>query len=106
MGEASARKLVYARSGRVCERCSSARATEWQHRKNRSQGGLWEASNGLHLCTSCHRYVTDHPAESTAKGWTVPSWCTPAAVPALVNGHFRYLTDDGAVVHEPPMEVA
>lgn len=56
--ELEARALVSARSG-VCECCGTARATDWHHRKNRSQGGIWSASNGLGLCRECHMDVTD-----------------------------------------------
>lgn len=104
LGEGAARRLVYARSGGICERCCHAPGAEWQHRKNRSQGGRWTAANGLHLCSPCHRYVTEHPADAQANGWSVTRLCDPAAVAVLIEGGSRwvYLTDDGAVTTEPP----
>lgn len=108
VNEDTAREVVYARSGRVCERCGHARATEWHHRKNRSQGGLWEGSNGLDLCTPCHRTVTDtngHREEYEAMGWIVPGWQDPAAVPAYIWHHgvrrMYLLDDEGGVVPAP-----
>ncbi|WP_035975507.1 HNH endonuclease [Kutzneria albida] len=108
-GENRAREIVYARSGRVCERCSNARATEWHHRKNRSQGGKWCANNGLDLCAPCHLDVTNtngKRAEYEDKGWIVPSHRDPAAVPALIYhpsiGHdYVLLMEDGSVQLAP-----
>lgn len=108
VNEDAAREVVYARSGRVCERCGHARAAEWHHRKNRSQGGLWGGSNGLDLCSPCHRTVTDtngHREEYEAMGWIVPSWKTPAEVPVYIwhQGVRRMflLDDDGGVTAAP-----
>ena len=97
MTEAKARLLVYGRSNGVCERCDRARGQEWQHRKNRSQGGLWTPENGLHLCSPCHRYVTVNPAESKIHGWTVPRDEEPLAVSVSLARFARrmFLTPDG-----------
>jgi len=105
MTEAKARLLVYGRSGGICERCSAARGMEWQHRKNRSQGGKWEPQNGLHLCSPCHRYVTGEPADSQVHGWTVRRDEDPAKVPVLVERFSRwvYLSPDGTYVDDPEM---
>jgi hypothetical protein len=113
MTEAKARLLVYARSGGICERCSQARGAEWQHRKNRSQGGRWSPENGLHLCSPCHRYVHHNVTESQDNGWSVKSCFDPATKPVLIQNGSRwvYLTPDGGysdgeAVTEPPMEAA
>lgn len=87
MQENSARLAVRQRSGGICEKCGAAQAREWHHRQNRSQGGLWTAANGMDLCTSCHRYVTEHPEESYRNGWSVRSTADPAEVPVLVTTH-------------------
>lgn len=106
--EKKARQLVRDRSGGICERCSQARATEWQHRVNRSQGGTWSAENGLDLCSPCHRYVTGNWTESEANGWTVRGEDDPAERPVLIQNGSRwvYLTTDGEYSAEPPMEAA
>jgi hypothetical protein len=80
-GEAAARRLVYARSGGLCERCGRQTAVQWHHRQNRSQGGLWEAANGLHLDVECHLFVGTNPTASYAAGWLVRSGQNPAEAP-------------------------
>lgn len=102
MSEASARKAVYRRSRGVCERCGNRPATEWHHRRNRSQLGRWAAGNGLHLCSPCHRWVTEHPAESYVGGWLVrgtddPENDDPAMTPVLYRGRLVLLDDNGGV---------
>ena len=56
---------------RACVRCG-ARATNWHHRLNRSQGGPDDAFNLVPLCgsgtTGCHGWVTLHPSEAEAVG--------------------------------------
>ncbi|NUR80748.1 MAG: hypothetical protein HOQ21_09930 [Dermatophilaceae bacterium] len=110
MNEGLARRIVYARSGGLCElRIPAARCTghgaEWHHRKRRSQGGLWTPCNGLHSCPPCHRYVTDtngHYDECVAAGWIVLEHADPAAVPALIHtitlGHGLILLDDEGMI--------
>lgn len=96
MSEARARRLVAERSGGVCERCGRARAGEWHHRVNRSQGGRWTASNGLHLCGTCHGWVTAHPEAAAAPGcgWALRSWQDPLAVPVRLHLWGLVLLDD------------
>jgi hypothetical protein len=97
-----ARSLVYERSGGICEVCGKARGTNWHHRKNAGQGGLWAASNGLHLCgsgtTGCHGHITTHPAVSREQGWSVPSWGDPLTTRVWLAGRgFVFLRDDGSM---------
>ena len=96
MSEQRARRLVSGRSGGVCEVCAGARATEWHHRCNRSQGGRWTAANGLHLCSECHRWITEHPdaAAEAGRGWVVRSWQDPLTVPARIGLFGLVLLDD------------
>lgn len=106
-GMAHGRKLVYARSGGWCEvripGVCLGRGMSWHHRKNRSQGGTWAASNGLHCCgdgvTGCHGALTNPPrgrkAEFQGSGWIVPSHADPAEVPVWIAGRLVYLTDSG-----------
>jgi len=103
--EKQGRRFVWRRAGEWCEIrvagvCAGA-ATDWQHRRNRSQQGTWAASNGLALCRPCHRYVHENPAEAMASGWTVPSWKDPASTPVLLFDGFVILGDDGQR-YDPP----
>lgn len=89
MSEATARRVVYARSGGRCELCG-ATATDWAHRRSRAQGGQWAPSNGLHLCRPCHAWTELNPAAASAGGWrlvhdlrepaSVPVWLQPVQV--------------------------
>lgn len=99
-----ARELLYVRSGLVCEICGRARGTNAQHRKNRSQGGLWALSNLIHVCgsgtTMCHGFIHANPARSYACGWSVRGSMDPKDMPALLRGRygqaFMWLRDDGS----------
>ena len=97
--EKVARKLVAERSGGVCEICGANRATNFQHRVNRSQGGAWSASNGLHACgsgtTGCHGRMHHDPAEAYALGWSVKSWQDPASTPVRTSHGWVLLDDEG-----------
>ena len=100
--ENAARLKVRARSGGACEVCRAAPATNFHHRKNRSQGGEWSASNGFDLCgsgtTGCHGHITTNPKMAMGQGWTVRSGRNPADVPVWVGGHgFCFLLDDGSI---------
>lgn len=92
--EKKARRLVYARSGGYCERCGRT-ASEWHHRKNRSQGGPWVASNGIHACSDCHRWFTGNPDEACDWGWSVRSFGDPTTQPVVMQGVPTILGDDG-----------
>lgn len=69
MPEARARRIVAERSGGLCELCPAARATDWAHRRDRSHGGGWEPSNGLHLCHRCHMWTHERPLLAGIGGW-------------------------------------
>ncbi|OQO89904.1 hypothetical protein B1813_18865 [Saccharomonospora piscinae] len=102
MKEKQARRIVRERSGDVCEvqlpGCQG-RAREWHHRRNRSQGGPWAPSNGLHLCHPCHRWITEHPAESYDEGWMVPSWDDWEVIPVKTWHGYVLLGDDGELTN-------
>lgn len=101
--EKHGRDVVYPRAGGWCEiqlaGVCAGRAAQWHHRLNRSQGGTWAASNGLHVCVPCHAYVTDgERAEAKEKGWAVaPGITPPAEVPVLRRGVWVLLDDEGGV---------
>jgi len=104
MNTAKARQMLAARSNGVCEVCRRARATNAQHRKNRSQGGTWDLSNLIHVCgsgtTGCHGAIHANPLKSYANGWSVRSCFAPADMPALLWTPFGriyvWLRDDGS----------
>lgn len=106
MNEKTARRIVYERSGGRCERCGMARAAEWHHRRNRSQGGQWTPSNGLHLCTPCHHWVTVHPAESYDEGWMLRAGSPPESTPVKTWRGYLAPDDEGGwtnLGHEKPI---
>lgn len=78
--ERQCRRIVATRSNGLCERCGMATATDMHHRKNRSAGGLWEPSNIVHLCRSCHRWVTVNPNAAADEGLHLPAWKDPERV--------------------------
>jgi hypothetical protein len=99
-----ARRKLAGRSNGVCEVCGRARASNAQHRKNRSQGGSWDLSNLLHVCgsgtTGCHGLIHANPLKSYANGWSVRGALTPADMPALIHTPlgriYVWLRDDGS----------
>lgn len=95
-----ARDLVYARSGRRCERCGRRRGTNWHHRK--AAGRIWTPENGLDLCgsgtTGCHGWVTHHPTLAKRYGWSVSNYDAPLLAPVVVWLEWCYLTRDGQKV--------
>jgi hypothetical protein len=97
--EKTARRLVRERSGDVCEVCGASRATNFQHRVNRSQGGQWSASNGLHVCgsgtTGCHGRIHHSPEEAYALGWSVKGAFDPAETPVRTCYGWVLLDDEG-----------
>lgn len=99
------RDQLYVRSGGSCELCALARATNWHHRKNRSQGGQHTLSNALHLCgsgtTGCHGMVTENPSRAYDRGWSVRSGFDSCDVPVVFQGSWALLSDDGAVFRPP-----
>ena len=93
--QSEGRTLLAVRSGGLCEICALAPAREWHHRKNRSQGGTWAASNGLHLCSADHAFITEHPAQAAQNGWTVRSHEDPSVTTVLRRGKWVLLDDFG-----------
>jgi hypothetical protein len=90
VGVNEARDKVEERSGGLCEirepGCFNV-ATDWHHRKLRSQGGKWHVQNGLHLCRFCHDLVTNprgRRKEFEDNGWLVPSHEDPAKKDCLI----------------------
>ncbi|HEY8590216.1 MAG TPA: HNH endonuclease signature motif containing protein [Naasia sp.] len=98
VSEDVARRLVHARSEGLCERCGSAWATDWHHRQNRSQGGVWCPSNGLDLCRSCHADIGQFPTPAYVAGFLVRRFAIPANQPVRLHLHgWSLLNRDGSV---------
>lgn len=100
--EREARRLVEARSHGLCEVCARVPATNWHHRLNASQGGAWDASNGLHVCgsgtTGCHGHIGLNRAVAYERGWSVRSTADPAATPVWLAGlGWSLLLPDGSI---------
>ena len=99
------RDRLTARSGGICELCGVDPATNWHHRKNRSQGGKNNLGNALHLCgsgtTGCHGWVTENPAKAYEMGWSVRSGFNPADVPVYRRQEWAILTEDGFMFLPP-----
>ena len=95
------REKLAERSGGMCELCWLQPATNWHHRKNRSQGGDDRLSNAMHLCgsgtTGCHGRVTSNPTESYHFGWSVRSGSTPSEVAVFRAWRWVYLDDVGGL---------
>lgn len=111
IGEDIAKEVTGGRSGGWCEirfpGCFG-RALDWHHRLHHGQGGLWQASNGLHLCRWCHEKVTNtrgHRALYEEHGWIVRSRTVPGSVKALIHYQGQhtwfYLHDDGQATLAP-----
>lgn len=105
MKERESRALVYARAAGRCEMCLVRQPTDYQHRKNRSQGGGWSPDNGLHLCHECHMWIHANPAVAGSGGWYVRSWQEPTAVPVLMRRGITWLTPIGTYSSTAPLEV-
>ena len=103
--EKAGRGLVSKRSGGWCELriegvCAGP-ARDWQHRRNRSQGGPWAASNGLDTCRPCHNFLHHHPTLAVDNGWTVKSTENWKTRPVVLWDGFFVLGDDGQL-YDPP----
>lgn len=116
VGEKATTDAVKARSGGDCEvrifGVCLGRATNRHHRKNRSQGGGWDATQILHVCgsgsTGCHGALTNtngRRQEFVDAGWIVPSYGDPAATEVLLWREGRQdwwlLLPDGTVELAP-----
>lgn len=96
--ESAARDLVMTRAEGLCEGCGKAEPLEWSHRKARSQGGPWCASNGMALCRPCHRFAHAHPIVAKQLGWHVSSYSNPETRLAWTRRHgLVLLRPDGSI---------
>ncbi|WP_433568107.1 hypothetical protein ACQP1O_42905 (plasmid) [Nocardia sp. CA-151230] len=103
---ASARRLIAARSGGICEiaDCPEA-AVHMHHRRPRGLGGTsvpWvnRAANGLHICLEHHAFIESHRTLALVQGWLISQHMVEkqaADVPVLRRGRSVLLSDDGGV---------
>jgi hypothetical protein len=92
------RPIVRERSGGICEICGALRASEQHHRRNRSQGGQWQPSNILDLCSADHKFITEHPAMAVRNGWSIQGTvAVPSNSPVRYRGEVVLLDDFGDV---------
>lgn len=96
-----ANPLLMMRSGGICEvgGCDlNQTGIERHHRQRRRDGGD-RLANLMALCPRHHHYVTDHPEEAYANGWSVRALdlTDPADVPVRLapTGHLWRLDDQG-----------
>ena len=92
--ERAAYRDVTERDLGMCVRCGDGWATQRDHRRNRSQGGLTVPENMQLLCPDCHHWRTTHPAQAVSEGYAVPaSTHDPAVYPArrLVYGKHAWV---------------
>jgi len=75
------RRAVKERAQNQCEACGGPGPVHLHHRKLRSQGGLHEAVNLLHVHLSCHASIHANPSRSYLLGHLVRSYDDPALVP-------------------------
>ena len=63
----------------VCVVCAKAKATEIHHKYGRAGSLLCDVRGWMSVCGDCHRFITDHPAQARALGFTceVGHWNTP-----------------------------
>jgi hypothetical protein len=110
--EKPARRVVRERSGGLCEvqipGICEGRATNYQHRVNRSQLGGYAPSAALDACgsgtTGCHGRITGNPEEAYRNGWSVRSWDNPLTCPVLYRGEWVLLDDAGGLTPSLPFE--
>jgi hypothetical protein len=92
------RRLVGKRSDGECEiqvyAVCTGRATDWCHRRARSQGGTWSPQNGLHGCHECHMWAHAHPSKARAMGWICKSY-DPIDTGVLRRGVWVVLDEEG-----------
>jgi len=95
-------EVITIRSDGWCEICDSERATEIHHRRPRGMGGTQRdassrASNGLHCCRTCHRFIESYRNVAIAMGWLVSSLSDPAGRSVVYRGVRVRLSDDGTL---------
>jgi 5-methylcytosine-specific restriction protein A len=102
---AKVRDLIRERAGGLCEYCSVERGTEIHHRRPRAMGGTNqastnEASNGLLLCSGCHRWAESHRADALLMGVLLLQIQNPRRSAVKYRGAYLFLDDAGNLVEK------
>ena len=59
----------------ICTRCHNEPGTQPHELKKRSHGGsITDPDNVWLLCSGCHNWTENEPAEAIEEGWVIPSW--------------------------------
>jgi 5-methylcytosine-specific restriction endonuclease McrA len=110
VNEKTCRRIVRERPEDECEYCAvnaQTRGLTVHHRKKRSQGGEWTATNCVVLCghgttpNGCHSWVEHHPNDAADVGLHVRPWQTPALIPVFRQGEWVLLDDHGDYLPVP-----
>lgn len=85
-----------------CEVCGKHRVQEHHHRRPRGMGGSRRddtnrASNGLGLCSGCHRLVEKHRDVAELHGWLVLQGHEPTRKKVSYRGQNALLDDGGGI---------
>lgn len=103
---ASLRPLLWARCGRMCERCCvylDYETFDAHHRKFRSRGGLDRIENLVALCQTCHGWAHRYSLDAMTVGLAVLRTEDPATIAITKRfGAPLYLTTEGTYSKEPP----
>lgn len=54
-----------------CERCGG-RSDAVHHKAGRLGDALLDESRWMAVCSPCHAYITENPAEAYERGWSLP----------------------------------
>lgn len=66
---AALRPAVVERDGGLCQRCG-APGTECHHKAGRIGDRLLALDNLVLLCSACHQFLTEHPLDAIAEGYS------------------------------------
>jgi 5-methylcytosine-specific restriction enzyme A len=97
------RDLIRERAQGVCEYCGVERGTEIHHRRPRGMGGTAQessntASNGLLLCSECHRWAESKRTEALLMGVLLLQIQGPRTSSVKYRGQYMYLDDLGNIL--------
>jgi hypothetical protein len=81
-------------------------ATDVHELKSRARGGDWlyDETNMIALCRSCHSFITQNPAWAEANGFAIPSWGEEAEYRAAERARMRYYWGMDAITFEDDEE--
>jgi HNH endonuclease len=94
------RAIIRERADNYCEYCGLNRGVEIHHRRPRGMGGTVRestnvASNGLLLCSECHRWAESKRTEALLMGVLLLQIQNPLKSAVKYRGRYIYLDDLG-----------